>query len=369
MPLEAAELEALRNRRQHWALLKARAGTDLHQRLHVETDLAPASLTARATVAWPQIVASPVLACGAVHVGSSSTCSIDVRNRAASPVWVELLLPTEEQAEQAEAEQEEWVLKRGHRDSVQAIKVASAHHAAFGLPKRPADKWQDSWPLGRTPQEAPPKLHLIPPGGEARIGSIRFSPTRLGAVRSTVYLRSNLTWLDEVLIVGDGGGGRLAVLSEASAAKAERGDPIGTAEDDEGVLRVTLSSEELAGAESKLQALAAGGESTTPLPHVFVKSFTLTNRGNLNLRVDWMSVQPAGSPARQGSCSHGGFSVAECASSFSLAPGSLRRLDVVYEADFRSELATAELEVHSSTGTVTFPLEARLRQHMLIINY
>ena len=40
----------------------------LHQRLHVETDLAPASLTARATVAWPQIVASPVLACGAVHV-------------------------------------------------------------------------------------------------------------------------------------------------------------------------------------------------------------------------------------------------------------------------------------------------------------
>jgi hypothetical protein len=45
----------------------------------------------------------------------------------------------------------------------------------------------------------------LAPGGEAELGPVYFTPSSQKHVRSWLFVRSNLTLLDEVLIHGEGG--------------------------------------------------------------------------------------------------------------------------------------------------------------------
>ncbi|CAN0562832.1 unnamed protein product, partial [Ectocarpus sp. 12 AP-2014] len=52
---------------------------------------------------------------------------------------------------------------------------------------------------------------VLPPGGAATIGPLRFTPARTGTFSAHVYLRNNLTHLEPVRLEGEAGVGLLSV--------------------------------------------------------------------------------------------------------------------------------------------------------------
>ncbi|CAN0535635.1 unnamed protein product, partial [Ectocarpus sp. 8 AP-2014] len=46
---------------------------------------------------------------------------------------------------------------------------------------------------------------VLPPGGAATIGPLRFTPARTGTFSAHVYLRNNLTHLEPVRLEGEAG--------------------------------------------------------------------------------------------------------------------------------------------------------------------
>ena len=94
-------------------------------------------------------------------------------------------------------------------------------------------------------------VFVLAANSDGKVGPVAFHPISLQHVRSHFYVRSNLTFLDEVIVHGIGGSGEL-VLSGSTEVDGKR------------VLRFALSEHSLLQAEKELLEMAATPEVKPP---------------------------------------------------------------------------------------------------------
>lgn len=70
---------------------------------------------------------------------------------------------------------------------------------------------------------------VLPPGGRAVIGPLRFTPEEAGVFSAHVFLRNNLTHLEPVLLEGEAGAGVLSVRPAGDEAKSGAGATVAVA--------------------------------------------------------------------------------------------------------------------------------------------
>ena len=186
-------------------------------------------------------------------------------------------------------------------------------------------------------------------------------------MRSWLFVRSNLTLLDEVLIHGEGGSGQL-IFREPSGAQLE-------------TLLMSVPEKNLrfcAGETqppvSKPSSKKKGSKSedeeraSDQLQIKTQQAFVLANHGNLDVFVHGMRLGTCDKdkPSREEcECASNGFALPRCLRNATIRPGETLRVPVTFESDFSTSRATTKLIVLSSAGPLTFALQAQLPHHVL----
>ena len=360
-PTDRADLQLLVRRRQRWAALLARNAQDLRATLTIATDVvAKTTVTVRSTLQWPKVATSLQLAFGLAQIGANVPAYVSVRNRADVPVWVELVeqdtsLNLLEQLLEGEATE---TTARFHlvNNSAEVLRKAQLSPGAFELPCKPLPDGCGARTLAA--------------GEEAQLGPVYFKPSSQRHVRSWLFVRSNLTLLDEVLVHGEGGSGEL-LFREANGSSLKS-------------LHIAVPEKNLrcgdaskgGGAKKKASAKAGAGGSEEDgatgddeLQTRTQQSFVLANTGNLDVHVHGMRLGECSETAfdrGECACTVNGFSLPRCSKNSTIKPGETLRVQVHFEADsFSSSLASTKLTVISSLGTLCFPLEAEMPHYML----
>ena len=201
-------------------------------------------------------------------------------------------------------------------------------------------------------------------GAEASLGPVYFKPVSQKHVRSWLFVRSNLTLLDEVLIHGEGGSGHL-VFRESSGAVLE-------------ALRMRVPERNLrcGGGQpankpnSKRKSSKAEDEETTSdeLQAKTQQAFVLANHGNLDVQMHGIRLGECSQDSfdlGECKCASSGFALSRCSRNATIRPGDTLRIPITFEADFTTSLATSKLTVISSAGPLCFHLQAQLPHHVL----
>ena len=207
----------------------------------------------------------------------------------------------------------------------------------------------------------------LAPGGEAELGPVYFTPSSQKHVRSWLFVRSNLTLLDEVLIHGEGGSGQL-IFREPSGAQLKT-LLMNVPEKNlrfcagEGQQPVSKASSKKKGSKSEDEEPASD-----ELQIKTQQAFVLANHGNLDVFVHGMRLGTCdkGSPtSEECACAFNGFVLPRCLRNATIRPGETLRVPVTFESDFSTSLARTNLIVISSAGPLTFELQAQLPHRLL----
>ncbi len=155
---------------------------------------------------------------------------------------------------------------------------------------------------------------LIPAGEEVDLGPVIFTPKVHQNYSVVVYLRNNLTMLEPIMLVGEGGSARLVFENDA--------------------LNFDITAAEL----------------VTHRP--VYRTFEAVNDRDVAVQVTGMTIGGA-------ECKNYGFEIVDC-HSFTIGPRASYRLQVSYLPDFSILETHRELKLVTEQGPLTIPLNAVL---------
>ena len=236
------------------------------------------TLPVQCSFVWPRI-APTVASFERTEQGATSATYVRVRNPSREQkVWVQLLLPDEQPPLQALADRLEntpllsaaqgrrwWWWPRWPWAAASAasaapapepeegerIVVTDAQLAAFSSSVDAVQQVLDllsRWrraPAAFTLSAAAREPKLLAPGESARLGPVHFSPHASGPQRGLLFVRNNLTLIDEIIVTGIGASGPLDFVSAEDAERLEalegRGDDLGKEEVAAGITTETTT--------------------------------------------------------------------------------------------------------------------------------
>ena len=286
------ELKTLSLRRARWAALQSRGATELSATVSVATDVVGATLAAQGSLTWPKLASTAEVAFGLHHVGTAAAAYVPVRNRADVPVWVQLW--GSQSPEYLGLDEADDVSRHFRRTAPRGgdLLKRRALPSAFHIPEEGA------------------RPRLLKPGEEAQLGPVHFTPpagVEGDHVRAWLYVRNNLTLLDEVILHGEGGAGRFAF-------EEDTGDPATSVFDGTKIVYARTGTQEPpADANKKRPKAKALGELSFEIKdHAlqcgqkkggklrglmngrfatrFAHNFTIANRGTMPLQIYSLSL-------------------------------------------------------------------------------
>ncbi|KAL6067249.1 hypothetical protein QOT17_009046 [Balamuthia mandrillaris] len=314
-PLNRQDLQALQRREQIWKRLteneEASNGiVEVRGSLTVNTDVIMGyTLAIRAQLVKPSVVTTPTIDFSLTQVGFAAQHNIGLVNPSDHPLHVQLL-PLPEQNPGTS-------LEEGEED--ETLMPVSPTASSFYLPPAALEE------------------RIVPPHTVIDLGPIFFNPLNLEKMNVTLYVKNNLTIVDNILLIGEGGSGRLQFFEERKGELDE--------------LLFALD-------RSLLSHCTSNDPSVFERKEVKVtKKFVATNVGNLPLDIESIGIQGY-------KCRGYGFEVQECGSR-SLKPGEQLELTITFRPDFSSSLVRRELTVETVQGDYTFSLVATLPYDLL----
>ncbi|CAI5469458.1 unnamed protein product [Closterium sp. Yama58-4] len=353
------ERETAQGRLDEWTRV-VRAGENvIVSSLVLETEVMESEhVEVKGVLAKPRVVseASSSLQFGRVQVGTAAGEMVLVQNPSDYPVRVRLVMDEPSGFR---------VCGNGNGGNGNASHL-SVPWLGFGAPWLGLGVRKESEEGGAGFTLAPDAVTdlILPPGWEGRLGPVVFRPDAVGCVyNGSVYVRNNLTLLEEVRMVGEGGSGVLHVIGS-------RGPEM--------LLMVNVTEEHVLVKERRGRRLvgAAGGayprfyvtevESSVgkvKWPVVAERKFKLVNRGDLPLKITSTSLHGAKSKVV---CSLRGFSIHPC-EPFTLAPGQSNPLLLSFTPDLTSTVVRAVLHIESSAGAHELPIRGYIPRNLAVI--
>eukprot|EP01087_Luapelamoeba_hula_P000070 TRINITY_DN1003_c0_g1_i1.p1 TRINITY_DN1003_c0_g1~~TRINITY_DN1003_c0_g1_i1.p1 ORF type:complete len:1504 (+),score=275.36 TRINITY_DN1003_c0_g1_i1:1230-5741(+) len=301
---------------QVWKRLVQDKQADIRASLTVNTDVVMGyTLAVRASLTYPTIITEPVINFSLTQVGSSVSKTITILNPSDQPIHVQLLpfFSSDDSPLNAAS-----LLGNSPAPSISPLNSAQPSVSSFYLP-----------PEALTGEIVMPHTHV-------HLGPLFFSPTDLLKVNGTLYVKNNLTVIDSVVLIGEGGSGRLT-LQEGDTDLAE--------------LHFHLDHDQLKHCTS-----------TDPIvreQEVMVsKAFLIVNKGNLPVHIESIGINGR-------KCEGYGFDVENCNSFDSLEAGESAKVSISFRPDFSSSVVKRDLLVYTSQGVFTFALVATLPYELL----
>lgn len=260
-----------------------------------------------------------------VQIGGVAFESIDITNPSDYPLEVEIILGVRRPVSEAQLDEEGSYLDGPIAEC--GMEVQAGGGASFAL-------------------MADAVVHaILAPREEKLFGPIALRPTKQGVEsHASLFLHNNLTLLEEIELIAEGGSGILGFMDGDAPLKEVRLELNGSYL---GFQRVR---------DGRGWALPPGGKLTWPA--VAARTLKAHNSGDVRLEVQ--SLQVGGGPGCKGS----GFSVSSCRG-FALEPGESRELTVFYWPDFKAAMQQQDLRLVTSAGEVSVPLVGRVPKQLL----
>jgi hypothetical protein len=260
-----------------------------------------------------------------VQIGGVAFESIDITNPLDHPLEVEIILGVRRPVSEAQSDEEGSYLDGPIAEC--GMEVQARGGASFAL-------------------MADAVVHaILAPREEKLFGPITLRPTKQGVEsHASLFLHNNLTLLEEIELIAEGGSGILGFMDGDAPVKEVRLELNGSYL---GFQRVR---------DGRGWALPPGGKLTWPA--VAARTLKAHNSGDVRLEV--RSLQVGSAPGCKGS----GFSVSSCRG-FALEPGEARELTVFYRPDFRAAMQRQDLRLVTSAGEVSISLVGRVPKQLL----
>jgi hypothetical protein len=260
-----------------------------------------------------------------VQVGGVAFESIDITNPSDHPLEVEIILGVRRPVSEAQSDEDGSYLDGAIAEC--GMEVQAGGGASFAL-------------------MADAVVHaILAPREEKLFGPIALRPTKQGVEsHASLFLHNNLTLLEEIELIAEGGSGVLGFRDGDAPLKEVRLELNGSYL---GFQRVR---------DGRGWALPPGGKLTWPA--VAARTLKAHNSGDVRLEV--RSLQVGSGPGCKGS----GFSVSSCRG-FALEPGEEHELTFFYRPDFKAAMQRQDLRLMTSAGEVSVPLVGRVPKQLL----
>lgn len=301
-----------------YAALLKRGGQHVSAELQLDFGVTAVKLAGRATLERAEMLrpSETGFAFNLTQLGHPSSLSIPVANPSDRPVFVQMLLsPGVDGEDELPCKSEE----------------ACVQSSAFLVPL--------SLMTGIT----------MPPQTEATLGPVYFVPKRRGLHSALLYLRTNLTFLTELPLTGEGGTGLLEISDGSSPPQGAPPCP----EDKALCWPITMRAERDAAAEHR------GGVARV------TQTVTLQNKGTLPIQVHSVGFG-------HGACEVDGLRLDDlelcpgaATAPFDLRPDASRVLSVSFASDCTVRVIETVLEARTSVGLVTRRLVASVPEPLL----
>eukprot|EP00743_Colponemidia_sp_Colp-15_P008375 GILK01009097.1.p1 GENE.GILK01009097.1~~GILK01009097.1.p1 ORF type:complete len:1946 (-),score=334.09 GILK01009097.1:26-5863(-) len=313
-PLTARDIQQWKSRKQK---MDSADGL-IHAELTVYTDVIVKSvIQVQAALSRPALVQSESLDFNRTHVGTVVDRFITVHNPSESPLVVQLSFP------------------------VSSSSVSGRIMNAFSI----------------VPSAS---AVAVAPSSSVDLGPIRFTPSVAGPCNATLYIRNNLTGLEQVTLWGVGGKGSLAILSEEQSAQYSTtlsrplAGSLPPKDNNESFLQFNVLPENYLdddAVEVPTRLLSFGSKALE-------KSVFLVNNGDMPVSVKSLSVGDAG-------CAAFGFQLSSC-EPFELNAGETKQLQLTYRPDFSASFMRRDLIVSTGFEVLSVSVDVVIAPELLV---
>eukprot|EP01088_Endostelium_zonatum_P018590 TRINITY_DN601_c0_g1_i2.p1 TRINITY_DN601_c0_g1~~TRINITY_DN601_c0_g1_i2.p1 ORF type:complete len:1977 (-),score=611.23 TRINITY_DN601_c0_g1_i2:44-5974(-) len=399
-PLSKKDLTAITRRQSVWEKIIQNGNHEVKGLLTINSDVMSGyTISVRANLIRPSVISAKNIDFGLTQIGTSVGKVIPIYNPSDSVIYVQLLPFSVRHSDESDC---------GCAAHAQGKKRDGRASSTGGL---------DVFFL-------PPEVmqgELVQPRGETVLGPVYFSPNELEKLNFSLLVKNNLTLIDTVLMMGEGGSGKLIFYPDPNQTLTinnMRGKN-GVNETNDGTIQTSEEGSEEAAIEvQELSELlfeideghlsyclkenqnrtnSSVGNKTTPTieeealrekEKEVTKIFQIKNGGNLAVNILALGINGKNTFSSMGfsidrdlirSANLNSSNTTAAASitnsiigvqtllNISLAPNQNKTIKLHFRPDFTSSVVTSQLVLSTSQGTVFFPIRATIPYAMLPI--